>query len=77
MSEYRWFGIGNCGICGKRAISYYDISITGIGHFLEYCVEHEAEVVAMGQEIDRERKEYYMRRKEWSDNYLPMPVEET
>ena len=67
-----------CMICGAHSTGYYDITITGIGHFLNHCAnkEHEAEVIRRGQAIDEQRRKDYEERKEWHQNYLQLPMEE-
>lgn len=42
MHDWRRDG---CEICGARSTGYYDITMTGIGHFLFHCAneEHRAE----------------------------------
>lgn len=68
----------DCEICGARSTGYYDITMTGIGHFLFHCAneEHKAEVFRRGQAIDAKRNKDYEERKEWMQNYTQLPMEE-
>jgi hypothetical protein len=67
---------GNCRVCGKPATGYYDITITGIGDFLMYCEEHEAETIEAGKEVDRKRRADASDRQEWNDNHLCVIADE-
>lgn len=67
-----------CLICGADHTGYYDISLTGVGHFLFHCAneEHKAEVYRRGENIDEQRRKDYEERKEWQQNYIQLPMEE-
>jgi len=65
-----------CEICGKPYTGYYDITVTGIGHFLHHCAEHKEEIHARGRAIDAQRHKDYLERKEWVENYKEVPTVE-
>lgn len=64
--------------CDNPAVSYYDITITGIGDFIHHCAnpEHEQIVIEAGQWVDKQRRNDYEERKAWNANYIPMPADE-
>mgnify|MGYP000004507713 CR=1 FL=1 len=42
-----------CRFCNKPSVSYYDISLTGIGNFIEYCKDHQEEARQKRDEHDK------------------------